>query len=323
MLVSTDLRGTIAIIPTPSLDGADHWSATETVNLAETERLVHALIDDGAQGLISLGTTGECATLTESEYRSFAECVVSTVAGRVPVFVGATALGTHHVVERLRFLSDIGADGTMLGLPMWQPLTEDMAVKYYSSISEAFPDLAVMVYANPRAFRFEFPPSFWNRIVEEAPTIMSCKMGPPTYYREMLEASAGRINILPADLAVAQVATAFPESVTACWSTSASMGPQPVNAMMDALLVGDIDAMKAVDADVQWATETFMPPNREEFGFYNIQLEKIRMTASGYCDAGPLRPPYDVVPEEYAERAADSGRRWAEIATKYSKGDRT
>lgn len=317
MLSSTDVKGVQAIIPTPALEGADRWDAVDTVDLVETERLVNALIADGVDGLLTLGTTGECATLTESEFRAFADCVVSTVDHRIPLFVGATTLGTHETISRLRFIRDLGADGTMLGMPMWQPLTEEMAVKYYASISEALPDLAIMIYANPRAFRFDFDASFWAKVVEVAPTIVAAKMGPPTGYVEILEAVRGRVNLVPADMGVQTHLDLSADDVTAVWSTGASMGPQLPIALMRAIEAKDWDRVSEVFADIGTATATFMPPNREDFAFYNIQLEKIRMTASGYCNAGPIRPPYDVVPEEFAERARASGRQWAELCKKY------
>ena len=58
MLRPTDLRGVYAIIPTPAKDGADRWDAVDTVDLAETERVVNRLIGDGVSGLIVLGTAG-------------------------------------------------------------------------------------------------------------------------------------------------------------------------------------------------------------------------------------------------------------------------
>jgi hypothetical protein len=66
------------------------------------------------------------------------------------------------------------------------------------------------------------------------------------------------------------------------------------------------------------ANETFIPGgNLEEFGKFNLQLEKIRFNEAGYCNAGPIRPPYDLVPKDYAEGARECGRRWAELVKKY------
>ena len=320
MLKPADLRGVYAIIPTPAKDGADRWDAVDTVDLAETERVVDRLIGDGVSGLIVLGTTGECATLTGQEYEAFVDCVLATVKGRIPAFIGTTALGTHEVVRRTRFAADRGADGILLGLPMWQPLTVDMAVEYYRGISEAFPRLALMVYGNGRAFRFPFPPQFWRRVVDAAPTLMAAKYSRPQALLDSLAAARGRVHFLPHDGALSKFAELSPETTTACWSTAGSMGPEPVLAQMRALLSHDAETLRRIAADLAWAREPIaeITSDPDLFATYNIQLEKIRIEAAGYCKAGPIRPPYNVMPERYAERARENAQRWRQLCQKYS-----
>jgi trans-o-hydroxybenzylidenepyruvate hydratase-aldolase len=320
MLAPADLRGVYAIIPTPAKAGADRWDAVDTVDLAETERVVNRLIADGVHGLMVLGTTGECATLTGQEYEAFVDCVLATVRRRIPTFIGTTALGTHEVVRRTRFAAERGADGILLGLPMWQPLTVDMAIEYYRGISEAFPRLALMVYGNGRAFRFSFPPEFWRRVIEVAPTLMAAKYSRPKALLDALAAANGRVHFLPHDGGVASFAELSPATTTACWSTAASMGPEPVLEQMRALLVNDAEALRRISTDLAWAREPIaeITGDPDLFATYNIQLEKIRIEAAGYCKAGPIRPPYNVMPERYAERARENARRWRQLCEKYS-----
>jgi trans-o-hydroxybenzylidenepyruvate hydratase-aldolase len=321
MLKPSDLRGVYAIIPTPAKDGADRWDAVDTVDLVETERVVSRLIGDGIHGLIVLGTTGECATITGQEYEAFVDCVLATVEKRIPAFIGTTALGTHEVVRRARFAADRGADGILLGLPMWQPLTIDMAVEYYRGISEAFPRLALMVYGNGRAFRFAFPPQFWSQVVEVAPTLMAAKYSRPNALIDSLAAAKGRVNFLPHDGGLSKFAELSPQTTTACWSTAASMGPQPVLEQMRALLANDTEALRAIAKDLAWAREPIaeITGDPELFATYNIQMEKIRIQEAGYCKAGPIRPPYNIMPERYVECAKENAQRWRELCKKYSR----
>lgn len=319
MLTAQDFKGVYGILATPAKVGADRWDATDTVDLDETARLTEQLIQDGCSGLLALGTTGECATLTEAEFEVFVDCFVSTVDKRVPALVGATTLGTHDTVRRMRFLRDCGADGTMLGLPMWQPCSETQAVKFYASLSEAFPDLAIMVYANQNAFRFSFPPSFWGAVAELAPTVTSAKFASPVGYLDCLAAANKRINFLPIDMMALMFAQQAPDAMTASWATAACMGPQPCVALMDAIETRDLDRAAEITNDIAWANETFIPGGDfEVFSQYNLQLEKIRFNEAGYCQAGPIRPPYNDVPEEYAAGARECGQRWAQLVKKYS-----
>ncbi len=320
MLQATDLRGLYAIIPTPATPDASRIDATHTVDLAETERLVEQLIADGVHGLIALGTTGECATLTDAEYDAFAGTVLRTVAGRIPTFMGTTALGSHEIVRRMAFVRDHGADGVLLGLPMWQPMTVDMAVEHYRAMSEAFPTLAIMVYANARAFRFNFTePEFWARVAAAAPTVMSAKFSVAKVVATLREVTAGRVHFMPIDDEVTRFWNMDPHATTACWATAASMGPQPSLALMTSILAGDTATVSQVSTDIAWASsplaEMFASP---EFASYNIQVEKIRINAAGYCNAGPVRPPYASVPADVERSAIECGTRWKSLCEKYA-----
>lgn len=315
MLTASDLRGLYAIIPTPARPGAEKLDASNTVDLAETERLVTNLLRDGASGLIVLGTTGECATLSNSDYEAFVDCVCGVVGRRVPTFVGATALGGHEVYRRLKFARDRGADGSLLGMPMWQPVTTAMALKYYAEVSTALPALAIMVYANARAFRYGFPLEFWRELIKVAPTVTSAKYSRSQGLAELIAATERRINFMPIDMSVAEFYAISPETTTACWATAAGMGPEPAAAVIDAALKHDASRVKAIDADIAWANEPLKDlfGNPELFASYNIQIEKVRIAAAGYCRPGPIRPPYDVLPEKYVEASRECGRRWAEL----------
>lgn len=320
MLSPQDITGLYAIIPTPAKPDAARIGATDTVDLVETERLVQALIRDGASGLIALGTTGECATLSQTDYRKFVGALLEIVDRRIPAFVGSSALGGHDVADRLRFIKERKADGTLLGLPMWQPVSTDMAVDFYSQISEAFPEIAVMVYANARAFRYSFPVEFWEAISVKAPTVISAKFSRPKNLLELIEKSKGRVHFVPNEMTVANFFETSPGTTTACWATAAGMGPGPVLALMNALRAKDKASIDQISKELLWANEPlksiFAAP--EIFASYNIQIEKARINAAGYSKCGPCRPPYDHLPEEYAAAARDCGTRWATLQTKYA-----
>src|SRR5215813_7659957 len=97
--------------------------------------------------------------------------------------------------------------------------------------------------------------------------------------------------------------------------------PQPALALMKALAARDGQSAKAVADDIAWAVEPHhaITGSQEVFASYNIQLEKILMGASGYCKTGPIRPPYNVMPEDFAKAARESGQRFAKLREKYSR----
>jgi trans-o-hydroxybenzylidenepyruvate hydratase-aldolase len=319
MITANDLSGALAIMPTPAKEGADRLDAANTVDLDETARLTESLVRDGATGIMALGTMGECATTSQSDYEAYVDCLLKAVRGRIPTFVGTTALGGHEIARRIRFVKERGATGTLLGIPMWQPATLDMAVQFYASVAEAFPDFPIMVYANSRAFRFAFDLDFWKRIVDKAPTVMSAKFSSKGILREAVAATKGRVNFVPPVGLAYEFAQLSPETATTCWIPS--VGPQPALALMKALAARDPKQAKAVADDIAWAVEPHhaITGSAEVFASYNIQLEKILMGASGYCQPGPIRPPYNVMPENFAQAARESGQRFAKLREKYSR----
>ena len=99
---------------------------------------------------------------------------METAAGRAPIFAGVTTLNTRETVRQLRQMRDTGADGAMLGLPMWQEIDVPGAVQFYRDVAEAVPELAICIYANPEAFKFSFPTPFWAQVAE-IPQVVSTK----------------------------------------------------------------------------------------------------------------------------------------------------
>ena len=104
MINANDLRGALSIMPTPAKDGADRLDATNTIDLDETARLAESLVRDGATGIMALGTMGECATTSPSDYETFVDCLLQTVRVGIPTFVGTTALGGHEIARRTLFV---------------------------------------------------------------------------------------------------------------------------------------------------------------------------------------------------------------------------
>ena len=73
-----------------------------------------------------------------------------------------------------------------------------------------------------------------------------------------------------------------------------------------------------LNRNIDWIRK-FENDSQDIFASYNIQLEKISMGASGYCKPGPIRPPYNVMPEDFAQAARETGQRFAQLREKYSR----
>ena len=123
MLSAADVTGLLALPPSPLKADGEHLTDADTLDLDEATRLAGQMIDDGAAAIGLCGTTGECATLLWDEKVALYDAIISTVAGRVPVWCGTTALGTREVVRQMRVAKELGAAAAFVGLPLWQTPT--------------------------------------------------------------------------------------------------------------------------------------------------------------------------------------------------------
>ena len=303
-------------MPTPAKSNAGDWRAEDTVDLDETARVVEELIQSGVNGILSHGTFGECATLTWEEKRNFIETVVETAHGRVPYFCGTTALNTREVIRQTRAARDIGADGTMLGVPMWCKMETHTAVQFYKDVAEGCPEMAIAIYANPEAFKFDFPRPFWAQVAQIPQVITAKYLGVGMLDLDLTLAPS--IRFLPHEDDYYAGARINPERITAFWSSAAMCGPATAIKLRDliceAKVTGDWSAAKSLSDAMRRADSSLFPRGDfTEFSKYNIGLEKARMNEAGWLKAGPCRPPYHLVPEEYLEGARASGRAWAAL----------
>lgn len=106
-----------------------------SVDAAALERLANEVLDDGAEGLVALGTTAEVATLDEGEKALVRETVGRVCRGRGARFtVGAGGADTRRAAEELRGLE---ADAALVTVPAFVRPSEDGVVAHFEALAEA------------------------------------------------------------------------------------------------------------------------------------------------------------------------------------------
>jgi len=164
----TDINGIVAYPITPYLAGS-HDIDTELLC-----SLVDSLIETGANAIAPLGSAGECAYLTESEWQLVAETTISHVNKRVPVIVGISELTTKDAVNRAIFAEKSGADAVMVILIAYWPLSEEEVFNHYKAIADAI-SIPIMAYNNPATGGLDMKPEFICRMVNEIDNITMVK----------------------------------------------------------------------------------------------------------------------------------------------------
>lgn len=308
-----DLKGVFAIMPTPAFD--DY-----TVDLEEARKGAEALVQGGVDGIMLTGTFGEASTLMEEEWKAFTETVVQTVNGRIPVVAGPTTLNTRDTINRAKFAREAGAAGLLLGRPFWCELPSDAVIGFYKDVAEALPDMGIVVYNNPSAFKSKITPAMWAELAE-IPQVVGAKYGSYNeQYSSCFEAVNGKVRLMLMEKDWLKGYKLSPEHNIACWSGGASCHPKPVIALREAVVSGDLQKAEELTKEIYQTYETFFPRgDRDLFRLYTIQVEKLRIQEAGFIKAGPSRPPYHEIPEEFAEGARESGRRWRQLADRLTE----
>ena len=314
-----DIRGVVGIVPTPATRDAGSWKAEHSVNLAETERMIRLMVAADIDILMSAGTFGECAALTEGELEDFTAVIVDTIAGSRPFFAGITTLNTRDTIRRGRRLMDIGADGLFVGRPMWLALDEAGIVRYYRDIAEALPDVPLVVYDNPHAFKGKMSADVYAELAKIPEVIAAKHVGGPALEDDM-RAVGDRIRVLPLAPEWYPIAKKLPELAKACWSGGVACAPSPIMALSRAIKTGEWDVAKSISEKLVWAEAPMFPGgDLGRFMDYSIQIGHLRFKAAGLIDPGPSRPPYLDAPEEYVAGALECGQRWAQLEAEFGK----
>ncbi|KGX88390.1 4-hydroxy-tetrahydrodipicolinate synthase [Pontibacillus litoralis] len=118
------------------------------LDLDKTTKLVEYLINNGTEGLVVNGTTGESPTLTTEEKVALCKHVVEVVNKRVPVIVGTGSNNTHTSIELTNRVAKLGVDGIMLVAPYYNKPTQEGLYQHFSTIAKST-SLPVMIYNIP------------------------------------------------------------------------------------------------------------------------------------------------------------------------------
>lgn len=128
------------------------FAADMSVDIDATRRVQTALVDDGVDGLVLLGTVGENNSLLPEEKRAVLKTAVDALGGRVPLITGVSELSTDRAVQFARDAAEIGVDGLMVLPAMVYVPTAEELYTHLKAVAEAT-SLPVMLYNNPPAYR--------------------------------------------------------------------------------------------------------------------------------------------------------------------------
>ena len=100
-------------------------------------RLIDWQIEQGINGLVVAGTTGEGSTLSDEEHREVLAYAVKRINGRVPCIAGTGSNDTAYAIELTQYACSIGCDAMLVVTPYYNKATQKGLVKMFNAIADA------------------------------------------------------------------------------------------------------------------------------------------------------------------------------------------
>ncbi|MFD1170246.1 4-hydroxy-tetrahydrodipicolinate synthase [Oceanobacillus caeni] len=135
------------------------------IDYEATRTLVNHLIENGSDGLVVAGTTGESPTLTHKEKLDLFKFVMEVVEGRVPVIAGTGSNNTNASIELTKEATELGVNGIMLVVPYYNKPSQEGMYQHFRAIAEST-KLPIMLYNIPGRSVVNMEPSTVIRLAQ-------------------------------------------------------------------------------------------------------------------------------------------------------------
>ena len=99
-------------------------------------KLIHFHIENGTNGLVPAGTTGESPTLSHNEHERVIDLCVKEGNGKLPVFAGTGSNSTEEAISLTTHAEKIGADGALIVTPYYNKPTQEGLYQHYKAIND-------------------------------------------------------------------------------------------------------------------------------------------------------------------------------------------
>jgi len=252
-MITGMITGSIVALVTPMrADGAvDHEALAKAVD---------RVIEAGSAAIVSVGTTGESATLDVDEHTDVIRRTIDVAAGRVPIIAGTGANSTTEAIHLTAAAKAAGADAALLVTPYYNKPPQEGLYRHFKAVAEAV-DIPQILYNVPGRTAVDMLPSTVERLAD-VPGIVGIKeaKGDLDRVRELVALGLPDFALYSGDDATARdsILLGFHGDI----SVTANVAPEGMARMCAAALAGDAETAAAIDADlVALHRSLFVEPN--------------------------------------------------------------
>ena len=134
------LKGSIVALITPFKD--------ENLSEGEYVKLINYHLENGTNGVVPGGTTGESPTLSHNEHRKIIEIAVKECKGKIPVIAGTGSNSTDEAIELSKFAENAGSDSLLVVTPYYNKPTQEGLYQHYKKINDNV-GIPIIIYNIP------------------------------------------------------------------------------------------------------------------------------------------------------------------------------
>ena len=280
---NTIFTGMATAIVTPmTADGIDYEALG---------RFLEFQIENGINGIVVMGTTGENATIEPEDQKKVIAYTVEKVAKRVPVIAGTGTNNTEHVLHNTRAACEVGADAILVVTPYYNKATQNGLIKHFSTVADAS-TVPMIMYNVPGRTGCNLLPKTVAKLAEH-PNIAAIKeaTGNMAQMVEIMHLCGDKLDVYSGEDALTVPMMAMGGKGTI--SVLSNVAPRESVAMTDACKAGDYATAAKLQCDL-------LPLINALFSEVNPIPAKAAVSAMGYGEE-ILRLP--LTPMEDATRA--------------------
>jgi 4-hydroxy-tetrahydrodipicolinate synthase len=277
--MSGDIGGVLTAMVTP-------FEESGAVDEAAARGLARFLIENGSHGVVVAGSTGEAATLDDSEHISLLRAVVEEIGDEATVICGTGTNDTRHSIELTRASAEVGADAALVVTPYYNKPNPAGILAHFEAIAGAVPELPLLAYNIPSRVIVNVSPAELAALAR-----IDNVVGVKQANNDELELIDGMAVLAGNDdifLKTLEIGAAGGILVA-----SQLVGPQ-MREMWDSALAGDIERAREIDATLRPLFEALTVT-------INPIPIKTAMHMAGLIPSATLRLP--MVPADESQRA--------------------
>lgn len=216
-----------------------------SIDMDGLAKLVEFHVDNGTDAIVSVGTTGESATLDQAEHCEVIRRTVEMAKGRIPIIAGTGANSTSEAIELTRCAMEQGADACLLVTPYYNKPTQEGLYRHFRAIAEAVA-IPQILYNVPGRTAVDMLPETVERL-SHVSNIVGIKeaTGDLDRARELLQRCGDRLDLYSGDDATAMEFMLLGGQGDI--SVTANVAPKAMHEMCAAAIAGDRATAEALN----------------------------------------------------------------------------